>query len=125
MFARPLTQFQAMATDSDLRQQRCEACEGGVPPLDSAAINAHHAELNARWRVSTDEKWLIADLQFANFYEVMAFANAVAFIANRENHHPDLTLSYRDCELRYTTHAVGGLTKNDFICAAKIDALLD
>ncbi len=61
---------------------------------------------------------------FANFYETMAFVNALAFIGNRENHHPDLQVSYGKCTVRFSTHSVHGLSENDFICAAKVDALL-
>jgi 4a-hydroxytetrahydrobiopterin dehydratase len=61
---------------------------------------------------------------FKNFYETMSFVNAVAWIANHEDHHPDLEVSYRNCTVRYSTHAVGGLSANDFICAAKVEQLL-
>jgi len=60
---------------------------------------------------------------FGNHYQVMAFVNAVAWISHREDHHPDISLGYNQCQVQYTTHAIGGLSKNDFICAAKIDAL--
>lgn len=63
-------------------------------------------------------------LEFPNFHQTMAFVNAVAWLAHQENHHPDMELGYGRCKIRYHTHAVGGLTENDFICAAKIDALL-
>jgi 4a-hydroxytetrahydrobiopterin dehydratase len=62
--------------------------------------------------------------EFKNFHETMAFVNAVAWVSHREDHHPDLKVSYGSCEVTYTTHAVKGLTENDFICAAKINALL-
>jgi 4a-hydroxytetrahydrobiopterin dehydratase len=62
--------------------------------------------------------------EFKNYYRTMAFVNAVAWIAHSEEHHPDLEVSYRSCRVRYTTHAIGGLSENDFICAAKVDALI-
>lgn len=62
---------------------------------------------------------------FKNYYETMAFVNAVAWIAHREDHHPDIAAGYKSCMVRYVTHAIGGLSENDFICAAKIDALVD
>lgn len=77
------------------------------------------------WEVIEDGQCLRRIFTFANHYEVMAFANAVAWISHREDHHPHQTLGYSRCELVYSTHAVEGLTENDFICAAKIDALLD
>jgi len=77
------------------------------------------------WEVMDDGQALRRIFTFANHYELMAFANAVAWISHREDHHPSLHLGYSRCELVYTTHAVEGLTENDFICAAKVDALLD
>jgi len=77
------------------------------------------------WEVINDGQGLRRIFTFANHYETVAFANAVAWISHREDHHPHQTLGYSRCELEYTTHAVEGLTENDFICAAKVDALLD
>ena len=62
--------------------------------------------------------------RFRNYHETMAFVNATAWVSHREDHHPDLEVSYRECRVRYRTHAIGGLSENDFICAAKIDALV-
>jgi len=62
--------------------------------------------------------------EFENYHRTMAFVNAVAWIAHREDHHPDITFSYKRCTLRFNTHSVGGISLNDFICAAKVDALL-
>jgi 4a-hydroxytetrahydrobiopterin dehydratase len=61
--------------------------------------------------------------KFKNFYETMAFVNAVAWIAHREDHHPDMEVGYNRCVIRYSTHAIGGLSENDFICAAKVQSL--
>jgi 4a-hydroxytetrahydrobiopterin dehydratase len=63
--------------------------------------------------------------KFKNYYETMAFVNAVAWIAHHEDHHPDLAVGYNACTASYSTHSAGGLTENDFICAAKVDALLE
>ncbi len=60
---------------------------------------------------------------FCNYYQTMAFVNALAWISHREDHHPDLQLGYNKCRVEYCTHAIGGLSENDFICAAKCDAL--
>ena len=62
---------------------------------------------------------------FPDFHQTMAFVNALAWIAHREDHHPDLEVGYQRCLVRFTTHAIGGLSDNDFICAARISALLD
>jgi 4a-hydroxytetrahydrobiopterin dehydratase len=61
---------------------------------------------------------------FANYHETIAFVNALAWIVHREDHHPDLAVSFNRCAVRFNTHTVAGLTRNDFICAAKLDALL-
>ena len=63
--------------------------------------------------------------KFKNYYETMAFVNALAWIAHREDHHPDLLVGYNRVQVRFSTHSIGGLSENDFICAAKIDALSD
>ena len=62
--------------------------------------------------------------KFKNFYETMGFVNAVAFIANAEDHHPDLAVSYGQCQVRFNTHDVNGISVSDFFCASKVDALL-
>jgi 4a-hydroxytetrahydrobiopterin dehydratase len=62
---------------------------------------------------------------FKDFYQTMSFVNAVAWLSNQEDHHPELKIGYNTCQIEYTTHAIHGLSKNDFICAAKIDALLN
>ncbi|CAK0756557.1 putative pterin-4-alpha-carbinolamine dehydratase [Gammaproteobacteria bacterium] len=67
---------------------------------------------------------IIRRFEFENFYQTISFVNAVAWIANNEDHHPDIEISYKNCLVRYTTHAVRGLSENDFICAAKINSLL-
>ena len=64
------------------------------------------------------------EYSFKNFYETIAFVNALAYIANQEDHHPDLAVSYNKCQVSFSTHDAGGLTENDFICAAKVNALL-
>jgi 4a-hydroxytetrahydrobiopterin dehydratase len=62
---------------------------------------------------------------FQNYYQTVSFVNAAAWIAHREDHHPDIEFGYKRCIVRYSTHSVGGLSENDFICAARINALLD
>jgi len=64
------------------------------------------------------------EYEFADFYETIAFVNALAYIANQEDHHPDLTVSYNKCSVAFSTHDAGGLTENDFICAARVNALI-
>jgi len=82
------------------------------------------AQLHADWRLSDDGKSLRRELSFRNFYRTMGFVNALAYIANAEDHHPDLQVGYNYCRVLFTTHEIDGLSVNDFICAAKMDTLL-
>lgn len=110
-----------MKETCNLSTRRCQPCEGGVPPLSMAAATDLLAELDG-WQL-IDNK-ISKTFSFANFYQTMSFVNAVAWVANQEDHHPDMTVSYRTCQITYSTHAIDGLSENDFICAAKIDLLL-
>ncbi len=110
---------------SDLSAKKCVPCEGGVPPLSGAEAEALRAELNREWQLAADAKSLKRAFKFKDFYRTMSFVNAVAHIANLEDHHPDLEIGYGYCRITYTTHSIRGLSQNDFICAAKIDRLFD
>lgn len=107
----------------DLTQKHCLPCEGGVPALDAKAVTQYLKHL-PEWKVNSDNKEISRDFKFKNYYHTMAFVNAIAWMAHQENHHPDLEVGYNHCRVRYSTHAIGGLSENDFICAAKVDALL-
>lgn len=107
--------------DERLAARHCKPCEGGVEPMREAQVREMLDRLDG-WDVVGGE--LVKLYRFKDFHETMAFVNAVAFIAHREDHHPDLEVGYRQCKVRYMTHAIGGLSENDFICAAKVDALL-
>lgn len=107
---------------TELHEIRCVGCEGGIPALTRQEIDQFLPKVPA-WEVSADNKWLTRRFTFKGFYKTMAFVNAVAWIANQENHHPDMEVGYNYCLVKYTTHAVEGLTQNDFICAAKINLL--
>ena len=109
---------------SDLSKKHCKPCEGGVCPLD-ADDSMQHLEDLPGWRMADDQKSIARTFNFGNFLETMSFVNALAFIAEREDHHPDFSAGYNYCNVRYTTHAIGGLSENDFICAAKINQLLE
>lgn len=107
---------------TELHTIRCVACEGGVPPLNTDEINKLLQQVS-NWQVSDDGKFIFRNYSFKGFYKTMAFVNAIAWIANQENHHPDLEVGFNYCNIKYTTHAINGLSKNDFICAAKINKL--
>ncbi len=104
-----------------LSQGKCKPCEGGVPPLNAEEAAKLLAQLDDWQRHGS---LISKTFRFKNYYETMAFVNATAWISHREDHHPDLAVGYNQCVVSYTTHAIGGLSENDFICAAKIDALL-
>ncbi|TVP83464.1 MAG: 4a-hydroxytetrahydrobiopterin dehydratase [Thioalkalivibrio sp.] len=110
---------------TDLRKRHCEAPEAFAGPLSSSECDEMFAQLHEDWDLDPAAGRISRRLEFASFYETMAFVNAVAWVANREDHHPDLEVSYGHCVVRFSTHAVGGLSPNDFICAARVDALFD
>ncbi len=109
---------------SDLTTRKCVPCEGGVAPLSRAAAEALLKQLAAGWQLAPDNTYITREFKFIDFYRTMSFVNALAHIANIEDHHPDLEVGYHYCRVKYQTHAIGGLHDNDFICAAKADALL-
>lgn len=108
-------------TSCNLSEKHCKPCEGGVAPLTAAETEQFLKALGG-WSLSGVE--LVKTYRFKNYHETMAFVNATAWISHRENHHPDLEVGFRECRVRYSTHAIGGLSENDFICAAKVDALV-
>ena len=106
-----------------LTTKRCKPCEGGITPLTKDEAQALLSQLQD-WVLNDTATEISRAYKFKNYYETMAFVNALAWIAHHEDHHPDLEVAYSRCLVRYSTHAIGGLSENDFICAAKIDALL-
>ena len=108
---------------SELTSKKCVPCEGGVQPLTRTQALDLMKQLHPEWKLAEDGKSIAAEWKFRNFFHTMSFVNALAHIANAEDHHPDVELGYGYCRIRYNTHAIGGLSENDFICAAKIDAL--
>ncbi|MDB5967633.1 MAG: pterin-4-alpha-carbinolamine dehydratase [Hydrocarboniphaga sp.] len=108
-----------------LAEKRCAPCEGGVPALARPAAEAMLSQLNPRWKISEDARQLQAEFGFRNYFRTLAFVNAVAYVATQEDHHPDIDFGYNTCTIRWWTHAVDGLSENDFICAAKVDRLAD
>ena len=111
-----------MNPSCDLQSKRCLPCEGEAAALAKNQIDALLDKLNG-WKLNPEATIISRRFTFKGFYKTMAFVNAVAFIANQENHHPDMEVGYNYCVIHYTTHAMNGLSENDFICAAKVDAL--
>jgi 4a-hydroxytetrahydrobiopterin dehydratase len=110
-----------MTEEAHLASRKCIPCEGGVAPLRREEVDRLLKQIKG-WE-SADGK-IAKTYSFKNYYETMAFANAAAWISHREDHHPDMTVSYNKCRVEYMTHNIGGLSENDFICAAKLDALV-
>lgn len=108
----------------DLTQKHCVPCEGGTPPLPESEEDKLKAQVPAWLLLRQDTHKLRRQFTFKDFEEAMKFVNNVAQIAQLEQHHPDIYIFYNKVQLDLFTHAVGGLSENDFIMAAKIDKLL-
>ncbi|HEY0660623.1 MAG TPA: 4a-hydroxytetrahydrobiopterin dehydratase [Lysobacter sp.] len=106
-----------------LAQARCLPRRGTEHRLSEARVRELMPEIPG-WELVEDGHALTRTFPFDDYYHTMAFVNALAFMAHREDHHPDLAVHYNRCVVRYSTHDVGGLSENDFICAAKADALM-
>ncbi len=110
-------------TACNLQNKKCVPCEGGVDPLSPDEVTEQLTHLHEDWTVNSDHNEICRDFSFINYYHTMAFVNALAYMAHDEDHHPDLEVGYNHCLVRYSTHAIKGLSLNDFICAAKVDLL--
>ena len=108
---------------NELAARKCKPCEGGIAPLTRAAAEQLLAQISRSWGLSEDGRAIRRELSFRDFYRTMSFVNALAHIANIEDHHPDLEVGYNYCHVTFTTHAIGGLSENDFVCAAKVDLI--
>jgi len=106
-----------------LHSQRCQHQSGSA--LDAAAQHTLLGQLQPGWSVGTEGGQVVLQraFSFADYHRTLAFVNAVAWIAHEQDHHPDLLVSYNRCTVRWNTHSVGGLSINDFICAARVDQL--
>lgn len=110
------------ASACDLSSERCVACEGGVPVLTQEDIDGLLPSLGQGWR-AVEGHHLACRYEFPNFKKALAFTNRVGELAEEEGHHPDITVGWGKAEITLWTHAVDGLTRNDFILAAKISDL--
>jgi len=109
----------------DLAKRKCKLCEGGVDPLTMEQAAVLMDALHSAWTLDETAASIERNFEFPAFSRTIAFVNAVAFIATNEGHHPDLNVTYGRCNVLYRTHAIDGLSDNDFICAAKIDRLAE
>lgn len=109
---------------SELKDKHCKPCEGGVCPLDGQQ-SAKHLEDLPGWQLGGDGKSIKREFTFKNFRATISFINNMAEVAETEGHHPDFSAGYDYCTVAYTTHAIDGLSENDFICAAKINDIVE
>jgi len=107
-----------------LSAQHCQPRKGKEDALDTPAVTALLRQLSG-WKLDADGKAIVKDFPFDDFHRTLGFINAVGFMANHEDHHPDIEAGYGHCQLTWSTHDVGGLSLNDFICAARVEALLE
>ncbi len=105
-----------------LAGKSCKPCAPGTPPL-SRDRAADLIQQTPGWSLNEAASELSRTFKFRNYHETMAFVNALAWVAHREDHHPDIEVCYNRCHVRFSTHSIKGLSENDFICAAKINAL--
>ena len=112
------------ATTNDLGSRHCKPYDKGESPLNTNEI-AELGKFVPNWSTRPEGPALEREFGFNNYTETVAFVNAVTRIADEQDHHPDISFGYKNCRVEYSTHSVGGLSENDFICAAKIDRLLD
>ncbi len=108
--------------DSPLAQKTCIPCDGGAP-LPAAAVAPLLAQLDG-WTLSDGDRSITKRFDFKGFAKPVELANLAAWLGNKQGHHPDIRFGWGYCEVTFTTHAAAGLTENDFICAARLDALL-
>lgn len=106
-----------------LAEQDCRPVPPGTPPLERSAVTQLLTQVPG-WVVNEAGNEITRTFKFASYYETMAFVNALAWVAHRQDHHPDLEVGYNRCRVRFSTHTVNGLSRNDFVCAAKVNALL-
>lgn len=107
-----------------LATKNSQSLPKGSPALGMSQAMELHKQV-PDWVLDQDKQTISREFKFKNFYETIEFVNAVAWIANQQDHHPDLEVSYNRCQVTFTTHSVGGLSENDFICAARVNTLFE
>ena len=111
-------------TIRNLADQHCMPCDDTTEVIDRNTAMSYLQQL-PEWGLSDDGKMISRRFEFKGFLSTISFINAMAWLVNREDHHPDFRAGYNYCEVGFMTHAIGGLSENDFICAAKVSALVN
>lgn len=109
-------------TDTPLAQQSCQSRKAPNDCLSADQVKSQLSSISG-WQLSEDGKGLHKDFKFKDFYHTLGFITAIGWMANRQDHHPDIEAGYGHCRLYWSTHDVGGLSMNDFICAARSEAI--
>ncbi|MFN3525665.1 MAG: 4a-hydroxytetrahydrobiopterin dehydratase [Paracoccus sp. (in: a-proteobacteria)] len=110
-------------TTSDLSQKTCQPCQGGVAPYGAEQARVMLDGLTG-WQLSPASDSITRRFEFKGFAKAVEMANLAAWLGNKQGHHPDIAFGWGYCAVTFTTHEAGGLTENDFICAARLDALV-
>ncbi len=108
---------------STLEERACRPCEGGIDPLSPDRVARLLPQVPG-WTLDAGGTALSRRFEFSDFSRSIAFVNALAWLANGQGHHPDFTVSAYHCTVNFTTHAIGGLSENDFICAARLNRIM-
>ena len=111
---------------TDLLDKKCVPCEGGVMPFDISEIHKYQKKVDG-WEITKNKEeifFLYKKFEFENFLKSQDFVNEVGKVSEKEGHHPDISFGWGYAEIKVTTHAIKGLSKNDFILAAKIDKII-
>ncbi|MEL6573110.1 MAG: 4a-hydroxytetrahydrobiopterin dehydratase [Pseudomonadota bacterium] len=108
----------------DLSQQSCAACDGWVPPLTDTDVTRLKGQLDPAWEMDAEAQTLIRKFTFKGFAKAIYTANLAAYLSDKEGHHADVSFGWGYCTVTYTSHELGRLSENDFICAAKLDAMV-
>ena len=107
----------------DLAAKTCQPCTGDIAPYDRQQAQDMLDRLDG-WSLSADGSTISRRFEFKGFLKAVEMANLAAWLGNKQGHHPDIAFGWGYCQVSFTTHAAGGLTENDFICAARLDALV-
>ncbi|MDB9999634.1 4a-hydroxytetrahydrobiopterin dehydratase [Porticoccaceae bacterium] len=109
----------------DLSNQACEPCQGGMAALGVDEAKKLLSNLNGDWQLSDDNRVISRRFTFKGFARAVQMANLMAWLGDRQGHHPDIAFGWGYCSIAFTTHEIDGLSSNDFICAAKLDQITD
>lgn len=115
--------FSSFEDNSLLVKGNCEPCESGTKPMEQQEVVMYLTLLKTPWSVEDEGKLISKQFKFKDFKEAMVFVNKLADLAEEQGHHPNIKISYNKVKLELTTHAIGGLSLNDFIIAAKIEEI--